>query len=491
MRKKFVQIVSLLAAVLAAVLCGAASRSAAAAPDGASGLGARIMRVGIYYGSSGKSSMELKLTRGDGFQFGVYDDAGAFTPLEGVQPAQVSAVTVKTDPASNFGILVVDAAGGELCRYDDGGLGTGLAVRPYSQSGDKTVTKCGYAYYGGFRFERFLNDNELMTIVNYVPLDDYVEGVVPYESSASWPLEALKAQAVCARSYGMTRINASHQSNYHFDLCDSTHCQVYKGVYAGSYADKIAQAVSGTSGVTVRYNGEYCQTVYSASNGGASESNINVNGRDFPYLVGKVDPYEPLVADKISNYNWTKTFTGAQLRDILVADGYTNCGLITGVQTTLSPTGNVIALTFTDVNGKSNTIYRGRCRTLLSLRSQRYSVTSSAGAALPNTGTGNSGLTDSSGAALDFSKGVPVIDGSGNITTVTGGYLITADGVREIGTPAVNPPVTGGENAVFTFTGTGWGHNVGLSQWGAYSMAQLGYTYQEILEFYYTGVTVS
>lgn len=498
MKRKFVQIVSislipaLLAALAAGTLFALSSHSAA---SGASSLGSRIMRIGIYYGDAGKSSVSLTLTTGDGFEFGTYNEVGVFTPLPGASSAAVRAVTVLADPNSNFGIVVRDPSGVELFRHDDRGLGSGLAVRPYSLQGQKTVTKCGYPYYGGFRFERFTGSNDRMTVVNYISLDDYLKGVVPYEASPSWPIEALKAQAVCARTYALSRINAVHQSAYHFDLCDSVHCQAYKGVYSGGQASAVDEAVNATSGVTVRYNGEYCETLYSSSNGGASESNVNVNGKDYPYLIGKLDPYEGMIAGSIPNYNWTKTFTGAELRTKLIADGYTGCGRITGLKTSLSATGNVIALTFLDEYGKSYTIYRNRCRTFLSLRSLRYSVSSENGSttAPAAAGSGTAGFVDSYGNALDFSRGVTVINGGGAVSTVNGGYAITANGVEAVS--AATTSSSGGSSSasgtVFTFKGTGWGHNVGLSQYGAYSMAQLGYGYKEILEFYYTGVTVS
>lgn len=503
MKKKFVQIVSIfLISVLTVGAMGAAFPHSAAA-----GRDARVMRIGIYYGSTGKSSVSLSLTTGDGFEFGTYTDSGTFKPLSGTSRAAVSAVTVMSDSSSQFGILVRDASGRELARYDDRGLGTGLAVRPYSLQGQKTVTKCGFPYYGGFRFERFTSYNSLMTIVNYLPLDDYLKGVVPYEASASWPIEALKAQAVCARTYALSRIDSTHQKTYHFDLCDNVHCQAYKGVYSGSQASKITEAVDGTNGVTVRYNGAYCETLYSSSNGGASESNVNVNGKELPYLIGKEDPYEGLIADIIPNYNWTKTFTGAELQTKLIADGYASCGRVTRLKTALSPTGNVISLTFTDEYGKSYTIYRNRCRTFLTLRSLRYSVSSENGSTStgPTGGSsggsgGTAGYVDSGGKAVDFSQGVLVVDGSGTVSTVTGGYAATADGVQAIGAASTEAASTGSASSggsstatgtVFTFKGTGWGHNVGLSQYGAYSMAQLGYDYKEILEFYYTGVTVN
>ncbi len=483
MRNKFVRLASFCLSVI--VLLTVTASAAYEGGSGYTGIGARVMRIGIYYGSSGKNSIDLTLTRGDGFRFGTFDDSHEFVPAQDGAFTEATQVTVMADPSSKFGFLVLDAATGELLySLDDRGLGTGLAVMPFSRSGEKTVTKCGYAYYGGFRFERFTANNELMTIVNYVQMDDYVKGVVPYEASPSWPIEALKAQAVCARTYALTRINANHQNGYHFDLCDSVHCQAYKGIYAGSLAYKIDEAVDDTSGVTVQYNGQYCETVYSSSNGGASESNVNVNGKDIPYLIGKKDPYEALIADSIPKYNWSVSFTGRQLQERLVALGRTNCGEIAQVRTTLSDTGNVIALTFTDVNGTAYTIYRNSCRTALTLRSLRYSVSSENGA----TSSSGSGLTDPYGAPLDFSQGVSVIDGNGNVTTVTGGYAITADGVQEISSSGGASSTASG--SVFTFTGTGWGHNVGLSQFGAYAMAELGHSYRDILEFYYTGVTV-
>lgn len=482
MRKKFVQIVSLALSVV--LVLTVMSSAAWVDPTGqASVVGSRMMRLGIYYGSNGKTSVELKTLTGDGFQFGYYDESNNF-----IYQSETSSLnlTVQVDPASSFGVAVFDTATGQqLLQYDDGGMGTGLGILPISYTGAKTVVKCGYPYYGGFRFERIAGSSDVMTIVNMVSLDDYVKGVVPYEMSASWPIEALKAQAVCARTYALTRINSSHQRSYHFDLCDTTCCQAYKGVYSGSSAAQVEQAVTETSGVTVMYNGEYCETVYSSSNGGASESNVNVNGRDYPYLTGKEDPYEALIADSIPNYYWSVTFTGAELQAKLVAKGYNGCGLVTGVQTTLSPTGNVIALTFLDEYGKSYTVYRNNCRTFLSLRSMRYTVSSDGTSGVTESGS----LNVNGDTELDPSAGFSVIDGTGAITDMTGGYVITANGVEELG-HASGGGTSSATGTVFVFNGSGWGHNVGMSQYGAKAMAQSGYDYRQILEFYYTGVTI-
>ena len=436
-----------------------------------SGVGNQLMRIGIYYGSNGKSSVDVTTVTGDGFLLGYYESGSQFVQETSTTSLNLS---VEVDPMGD-GLVVYDRSSGEVV-YAYYGQGEGLGIEPYSLSGEQTVVKCGYPYYGSFRFDRATASAGEMTIVNLVRLDDYIKGVVPYEMSASWPLEALKVQAVCARSYALSHINSSHQRNYNFDLCDTTDCQAYHGVYSGSSADKVVASVEETSGLTLMYNGEYCDAVYSSSNGGASESAVNVWGSDVPYLIGKEDPYEAYLADSIPNYAWSFTFSGEELQQELVDAGYTKCGEIVQVQTTASDTGNVIALTFTDEYGKSYSVYRTQCRTFLSLRSLRYSVSSDGGAT-------DGSLTVNDGETLDPAAGLTVIDGSGAVTTIDGGYVITAGGVEEIGSAAAS-------GTTFTFSGTGWGHNVGMSQYGAYAMAELGYTFQQILEFYYTGATI-
>ncbi len=485
MKRKFVQIV--FSAMAAASALTAAALAAPSVIDDPSvdtglgytdqdahynGVGDQLMRIGIYYGSNGKSSVDLTTVTGDGFLLGYYDSDNNF-----VQEGETTSLdlTVQVDTASNDTILVYDRSTGTVV-YTYTGQGEGLGIEPVSRSGAQTIVRCGYPYYGAFRFDRVTANSGQMTIVNLVRLDDYIKGVVPYEMSASWPIEALKAQAVCARSYALSHMNANHQRNYNFDLCDSNDCQVYQGVYNNGSSAKINQAVEETSGITLMYDGQYCDAVYSSSNGGASESAVNVWGSDIPYLIGKEDPYEAYLADSIPNYEWSFQFTGEELQERLIAEGYTRCGVITQVQTTTSDTGNVIALTFTDEYGRSYSVYRTACRTFLSLRSMRYSVSS-------DGGTSDGSLSVNDGGTLDVTGGLTVIDGNGDLTTIENGYLITADGVTEIGSAAAS-------GTVFTFSGTGWGHNVGMSQYGAYAMAEQGYTYLDILQFYYTGVTV-
>lgn len=440
-----------------------------------------MMRIGIYYGTAGKEAVDLSIVAGDGFYFGYYDTANGnlFVPLSSTSCTKI------TVTATQGTMVVTNSSTGEYLYQHNDAYGTQLGIEPFSLVGEKTVTKCGYPYYGGFRFERIEAYDGTMTIVNMVSLDDYVSGVAPYEMSPSWPLEALKTQVVCARTFALSH-TSKHGKTFSFDLCDSDCCQVYKGVYSGSYVSNLNAAVSGTAGVVLMYEGEYCDTVYSSSNGGGSESAKNVWGKEVPYLQGLIDPYEALIADQINKYYWTETFTGEELQAKLIASGYVGCGVVTEVKTTLSETGNVIALTFVDDAGKSWSIYNGtKCRTFLSLRSIHYTVSSEYGSTVED-----GSIMVNGSDPLDLSGGITVINGDGTISTITGGYVVTDAGVEELTANSSDVTSSSATGTVFTFSGTGWGHNVGMSQYGAYSMANLGYTYQDILQFYYTGVMI-
>ena len=150
----------------------------------------------------------------------------------------------------------------------------------------------------GIRFEKngnFYPGELLLTIedgllkpVLTISVEDYLLGVVPYEMSNAFPLEALKAQAVCARTYALSKVNA----NKDYDVVDTTNDQVFRGVNL-SY-DNAIRAVQETAGVVGTYNGALAICYYSASNGGQTELVENVwSGRgDWGYYAMTDDPYD-------------------------------------------------------------------------------------------------------------------------------------------------------------------------------------------------------
>ncbi len=300
----------------------------------------------------------------------------------------------------------------------DCGTNANLAVHPVNNSGKAITWFKGYAYYGDFEYFRYTSDK--LTVINIVNIEDYVKGVIPYEMSSSFPLEALKAQALCARSYFAT--NVGRYSAYGFDLTADTYSQVYRGTNSANSTTDAA--VDATQGEYVTYNGAVCSTLYFSSDGGGTEDSENVFTTAYPYLRGVLDPFENDITQSQTSYkSWSYEFTGAQLASKLASSGYSG-GAVVSVTPEYSDTNNVIKITFADANGVSKTLTKTSCYSALGLPSIHYTVTQSA---------------------------------------------------------------TG-----FVINGGGWGHNVGMSQWGAYSMAKnYGLNYRQIIRYYFTGVNIS
>lgn len=405
---------------------------------------------------------------------------GAYTDNASAQAAQTALglTNAAITGTSSAGVSVVKTGTNQILFQFDSTSGLCLGIKPGLSDSVKTETIFrDNTYYGGFQYQRVGGGN--LTVSNVISLEDYVQGVIVKEMSASWPLEALKAQAVCARTYAYRNYVAQKHSSQGFDLCNATHCQAYSGMSSVTAAS--SRAVTETRGEYLWYNGALIDAVYSSHDGGATESAVNVWGGDVPYLIGKEDPYEASVVSKITNYNWTVTYTAQELTDLLNSKGYVNSGIVDFRVTKTSPTGNAIEITFTDSSGKSWSKIRDDCRTFLGLRSINYTVSSSGGT--------SSGYAINGSGVLSSLTGAYAVNGSGSTGTLTDGsvYAIGGDGKVSQVKPSA---ATGSGSTVFTITGSGWGHNVGMSQWGAYAMAQQGYSYRDILSFYYTGIEV-
>jgi SpoIID/LytB domain protein len=136
--------------------------------------------------------------------------------------------------------------------------------------------------------------------VNVLPLDRYVQGVVPSEVPTSWPADAVRAQAVAARTYAAFE---RETATGYYDICDTASCQVYGG--AGAEDPAATAAVKATRRAVVVYEGQPAFTQFSSSNGGYSAAGSE------PYLVAQPDPYE--VSSDNPNDPWTTTVTRAQI----------------------------------------------------------------------------------------------------------------------------------------------------------------------------------
>jgi len=147
-----------------------------------------------------------------------------------------------------------------------------LVLRP---DNDGFVSTKGRWYRGKLIVK---NINGGLTVINDIGLEDYIKGVVPSEMPSSWEMEALKAQAIAARSYALA--NLGKQAKYGYDLKDNTDDQAYNG--AGAETDRTNKAVDETEGLVLTYDMKIISAYYSASAGGMT--NTDAWGSYVPYL---------------------------------------------------------------------------------------------------------------------------------------------------------------------------------------------------------------
>ena len=301
-----------------------------------------------------------------------------------------------------------------------------LCIRP---------TQGGKVYIGGrwYRGEvKLIRTNQGFTAINQVDLEDYLASVVGKEMYASWPQEALKTQAVAARSYALYR--RQRQRNPLYDLGGTTKYQVYAGIQGETPSTQTA--VRATAGQVLTYRGQVIEAVFHSSSGGHTENSENVWSGATPYLRGVPD-----FDHNAPTYKWTVTFGAAQLRQRL--PGLGNILAITPLNHTF--TGRVKTVKIVGDAG-SRTMTGRQLRKALGLKSTLFTV-------LPTLGP----LASQVGAFSNSTVTLPL--------------------------PARPTQIQ--------IQGRGFGHGLGMSQWGAYALAQEGKTYQQILQHYYRGTTLS
>jgi stage II sporulation protein D len=288
---------------------------AAAAVSAGSAAGASVCGSGCVAAPAGSGALFLFSGHGWGHgvgmsQYGAYGYAqhGAtyeqilahYYPGTALGPAPVSTIrvlladkrkTVKLSSQADFTIR--DAAGTKVTVR----AGT-LVVTPKLSVSGKTLQPplavspgrgatlvLTRAYRGRITID--VVDGKLRA-VNVLPLEQYLYGVVPSEMPSSWAAEALKAQAVAARSYAV----ATRQLGAPYDVFNDTRSQMYLGIDHESPA--ATAAVNGTKKQVVLYNGAVATTYFSSTSGGRTESALNWTGKAVPYLVSVLDPYDDL-----------------------------------------------------------------------------------------------------------------------------------------------------------------------------------------------------
>lgn len=313
-------------------------------------------------------------------------------------------------------------------------------------------------------------------VINVLPLEQYLYGVVPQEMPASWPKEALKAQAIAARSFALALREENRQNSYDVPVGGQA--------YGGYTAEQAAanQAVNETTGVVLTYNGECIPGYYYSASGGYTESSETVWGMDRPYLQAVPD-----IETKSPQEKWEKLFAPEELDQRLAEAGF-SIGKLEAIQLSVlkkppvdendrGVSGRVKQVRFIGVTGEIN-IEGNRLRQLLQLPSTLFdiSIVNKTPKVIETT------ITDG--------YGIPVLDKK--IPVDVGDQVVTpwlSDAQKQL------RRISRGPGIQVRFSGRGFGHGVGMSQWGAKTIAEeakpdVKDVYKDILFKYYQGVTL-
>ena len=305
---------------LVALLVAAATVSAPAAPTPAT---AFVLAGGGWGHGVGMSQWgafgQAKAGRAYKEILGTYFPGTALGAPAGTVPEKVRVLVgdgiASVAVTSTAPIVAVDGAGkryrlgagvtvDRTLELPVGKEGAAKAVPPpltLQPTGGASLVSGGKTYRGTFEVSR---SGARLQLVNRVSLEAYLLGVVPGEMPKEWPLEALKAQAVAARTYAVRGLVEGRS----FDLYSDWRSQVYYGV--GSEAPAATRAVRETRGQILTYEGKPAQVFYFSSSGGRTLSALDVFGTDVPYLVSVDDPWD----EASPNHRWaSQLLSGAQV----------------------------------------------------------------------------------------------------------------------------------------------------------------------------------
>ncbi len=273
-----------------------------------------------------------------------------------------------------------------------------------------------------------------LTVINELPIEQYLYGVVPAEMPASFPAEALKAQAVVARSYLIAQLGS--YASFGFDVLDNQSNQVYEG-YDGENP-VTGMAVDATNSMVLVDHDRPVAAFFHSSSGGYTENSEDVWNDKLGFIRTIEDPY-----DKNSKYyNWSVTYSGSELVILINRQ----------LKSYINGCEFVELAVITDLKELEWTASGQRVKKLLI-----------------------------EGIDIEGSPQAYTVANADRVRIVLGlqSALFTMQKQTDPGVEEISS---------VTFNGSGWGHGMGMSQYGAAGMASQGYSFQDILQYYYTGV---
>ncbi len=453
--------------------------------------------------------------------------------------AQLDGFTVSIASPSSSGVCFLNADYDTILFEYSGTEDKCAGIAPVQKNGAEPsylyYSSTSYLYDGMFCFKRYLSsDGDGLSLINMIGIQEYVEGVLPYEISSTWPLECLKAFSIMVRSYAISNLNR-HYNAYGFDICSSSCCQVYQG--RRLVTDSVIEAVKATDGQILVYDGEIVNAAYSSSQGGYSVASQYVWGGSLGYMVNQPTPWEDY--SDVSRGLWTAEITPKELAKQFKNAGYTSIKgskIVDFSYQTCEDSPYLYSFTGIDEKGNSATATRSnRVKSLFGsfVRSANFTMAqgeltyiytdvlenrvinlggsytgeinvytangiektevsllnffTNLGTALEDAANAFFVKTSEGTAALTATTtDIPVStmpDENGNYTIVSnfGDFLVISE-VRDImKTVKASKP----EN--YVIVGKGNGHGVGASQYGTLHLAKAGATYDQIIRAYYVG----
>lgn len=382
----------------------------------------------------------------------------------------------------SVGGFAVRPYGGSQVALYDGGQRLTVADSPVNvaDAHGGMVLLDGAPYRGSVDFVRLEHG---VTAVNVVAIEEYLFSVVPSEMPAAWHLEALKAQAVAARTYTFHALSREGRVHTGFDLCDRVCCQVYRG--ADWEHPNSTAAVMATTGLAMYFGGELIDAVYFASSGGVTENSENVWQEARPYLrsVADLHEFEPVV--------WTRSFSLAEISHLLTQNRQGWVGAATDVRIGgLHASGRVESLEIHGTGGQL-VLRREEIRTFFSpsadgsLQSRLFSL--GGAVPVPAVAAPAESFAVLGGEQSAQIHGMFAVGAAGSPVQL--GASVAVHGLAVQQAVAAQPVhVPAGDRIVIN--GRGFGHGVGMSQRGAEGMARHGYNFRQILSHFYGGVTI-
>ncbi len=327
-----------------------------------------------------------------------------------------------------------------------------LRVVPEKYSTKNVLQIAGKPYLGNVNFA--IESGYIRPTNENIPFEDYLKGVVPNEMPASWHVEALKAQAVAARTYSVKSIGKV--------VPDTTAFQVYGGY---NWYTNSTKAVDATKGKVLKYNNQLISATYYSSNGGYTEASEEVWGNALPYLVAKKDTKDPVNA-------WTLKLSKKQLGTTLTAS------------TAASEWSKAKEANAADLAGLKSWLLKNKETAASDMRIASIS-------SLTFSGKTKGQRTKTVSIKLNY-----------HLKNKTGTYTVNKSTTASMkmtefrtvmGATKVKSTFASVKNNTndFTISGKGYGHGIGMSQYGAKARAESGNSYSSILSFYYPGTKLT